>query len=434
MVAWHQHRPHAVQEAMWEAAHSGTRFIFAAAGRGSGKTELARRFLALNLLKPKPWTDPRYFYAAPTRDQAKRIAWDKLKALIPKYWLAQPPAETSLTIRTKWGAELWVVGMDKPQRIEGDQWDGGVLDESCDLQPKIFDLNVAPALMHRDGWCWRIGVPKRTGPSAAEFRAAFEKALTGEDLDSAAFGWSAETVLSDDQLSFARTHLSSRDYDEQIGGVFQNVGGGIYYAFERSYNVRPCAYVPTLPLIITCDFNIDPMAWVIMQDHITHREVIDELWERDCHTLEALEIVYQRYRHHSAAIRFYGDASSSRRDTSASESDYNQICEHKGFKALDTAVHFPAGNPPVLDRHAAVNAQLCNAVGMRQLFVDPSCVHLIDDLEVAYYKPGTHEPAKGGDRLHITDAIGYFLESLFPVTVELDWATQEVGAHRFGEG
>lgn len=402
------------------------RLILAAAGRGGGKTELARRFLVLSLLKPKPWHDARYFYAAPTYAQAKRISWEKLKALVPRHWLAGDPIESTLTIKTKWGAELWVVGMDKPQRVEGDQWDGCVLDESCDLQPETFERNVTPALVHRDGWCWRIGVPKRTGPSVAEFRKAFEQAAEGNDPNKVAFGWSAETILSSAQLEFAAAHLSQQNYDEQIGGVFQNAGGGIYYSFERSFNVRPCGYDPTRPLIISCDFNIDPMAWVVLHDYHTRVEVIDELWERDCHTIEALEIMYQRYRHHQGGLRFYGDAASRNRSTSASESDYNQICEHRLIKELCGTVHFDISHPPILDRYAAVNAQLCSASRDRKLFVDPSCTHLIDDLQLAHYKPKTNEPAKGGDRLHITDALGYYIEMEYPVTIALDWDEQVV--------
>ena len=65
-------RPHKVQYRLW---HCTARFVGVPAGRRSGKTEIAKRRLVLALSQPKPWHDPRYFYGAPTRDQAKRIAW-----------------------------------------------------------------------------------------------------------------------------------------------------------------------------------------------------------------------------------------------------------------------------------------------------------------------------------------------------------------------
>jgi hypothetical protein len=158
-AAWFQLRYHAQQAAMWRTKK---RFVAAACGRGSGKTELARRRIVRFLPIKKPWADPMYFYALPTFAQARRVAWKKIKALIPREWCTKIN-ESEMLIETVFGSSLYVVGMDKPQRIEGDQWDGGVVDESCDQKPKAFDLSIRPALTHRNGWCWRIGVPKRHG-------------------------------------------------------------------------------------------------------------------------------------------------------------------------------------------------------------------------------------------------------------------------------
>src|SRR6202034_655634 len=75
---------------------SDARFKIVPAGRRSGKTEIAKRHLALSVLSaknnPKPWPDPRFFAAAPTRDQAKRVFWNDLKALVPGNWLKTYPS------------------------------------------------------------------------------------------------------------------------------------------------------------------------------------------------------------------------------------------------------------------------------------------------------------------------------------------------------
>lgn len=60
------------------------RFAVVPAGRRSGKTELAKRKLVIGLNEKKNWTDPKYFAAAPTREQAKRIFWKDLKELTPR--------------------------------------------------------------------------------------------------------------------------------------------------------------------------------------------------------------------------------------------------------------------------------------------------------------------------------------------------------------
>jgi hypothetical protein len=74
------------------------------AGRRSGKTELAKRRLIEHLFR-KAWDGKRgkYFAAAPTQAQAKRIFWDDLKLLLPRKW-TRSTSETQLRIISKGGA------------------------------------------------------------------------------------------------------------------------------------------------------------------------------------------------------------------------------------------------------------------------------------------------------------------------------------------
>jgi hypothetical protein len=116
---WTQLRPHPAGEAYSNSPH---RFNTVAAGRRSGKTERAKRKLVRKLLSAKTTWEPRFFAGAPTRDQAKRIFWDDLKLLVPRYLMAERPSESELKIRLVTGGELFVVGLDVPERIEGSPW------------------------------------------------------------------------------------------------------------------------------------------------------------------------------------------------------------------------------------------------------------------------------------------------------------------------
>lgn len=424
---WVEFRPHKIQRALWKCP---TRFAAVAAGRGSGKTELAKRKLVISLATPKPWKDPRYFYGAPTEGQAKRIAWDSLIDLIPDNWIAGEPNRSELRIQTIFGSELCVIGLDRPQRIEGVQWDGCVLDESCDLKPGVFDLNVLPTLLHRNGWCWRIGVPKRQGLSASEFRDFFEEAACGNNADASAYTWPSADILTPEQLAYARQHMDSKDFREQFGAEWQTAGGGIYYAFERTYNVRPCRYDPSKPLLIASDFNVDPMCWVLGHRYEGRIEWIDEIFLRNTNTPKTLNTLWERYQTHKGGFEFYGDAAGKARQTSASLSDYQLIMKDTRFVDAGRTVHYPLSNPPVLDRYAAMNALICNADGDRRMFVDPTCKNLIADIEACYYKPGTQDPAAGGDLTHMTDAVGYCVYKLFPIRVPLLWGTPKVSVSK----
>lgn len=434
--AWTQHTMHPEQARLWT---TNKRFAFVPAGRGSGKTEIAKRRLVRFLPVRKPWDDPRYFYTAPTYPQAKRIAWNSLQKLIPKGWIRPGGINHSdLCITTIWGSELWVVGLDKPQRIEGLQWDGGVIDESSDIKPKTFDLSIAPSLTWRDGWCWRIGVPKRYGVGAAEFRAGFEAAKKGELPDTDGFTWSSEEVLPASAIAWAKGHLDMKDYLEQFCANWVSAGGAIFYAFDEEINKRPCSYNPSLPLMIGSDFNVDPMAWVICHRYIDpatggdYLEVIDELFMRDANTYQALTVLYERYGHHRGGFEFYGDATGRARKTSAVTSDYGIIQSDIRFADLGRTIHYTSANPPQADRFAAMNALIRTADGKRRFFVNPNCKHLIDDLNTRTYKPGTREAQDEGDQGHITDALGYIIHRLWPIRIPLDAVVSRVGTQAQG--
>jgi len=420
-AAWTQLRPHEQQRLLWRCP---ARFVGVAAGRGSGKTELLKRRLVRYLAVRKPWADPRYFYGAPTRDQAKRVAWAHLKALTPPEWLADEPSEGDLKIRTVFGSELQVLGLDKPQRIEGVQWDGCGLDESCDLKPGTFERNVLPALVHRNGWCWRIGVPKRQGVGARDFRRFCEEPPPG----AASFTWPSSTVLTPEQLRFAQENSDAKDYAEQFDARWANAGGAIFHAYDPERSVRPCSYDPERVVLVGSDFNVDPMAWVLC--HLSadgaRLEVFDELWLRDTNTAAALDALWGRYAGHRGGWEFYGDASSRARKTSADSSDYAIIMGDERFKRAGRTVHYSTSNPSLKNRFAATNVMLKNAAGECRLHLDPRCKRLKQDLEARYYAPGTCEPADSGDTGHITDALGYVVWARFPLLIPLDEDVGEV--------
>lgn len=144
---WTPLRPHEGQTAYWRSPH---RFNVLPAGRRSGKTELAKRKLVMRAIGCSEFRGPRYFAAAPTRDQAKTIYWRDLQALCPPRLIADI-RDTELSIKLTTGAEIRVVGMDRPQRIEGAPWDGGILDEFGNMKPGAWGENVRPALSDRHG-------------------------------------------------------------------------------------------------------------------------------------------------------------------------------------------------------------------------------------------------------------------------------------------
>lgn len=395
---------------------SQARFIALPCGRGSGKTEIAFRNLVVRLAKrPQQESSPSlHAYTAPTNAQAMRVGWDKLQALIPRGWIRTVKV-TDQYIETIFGSRVYVLGMDQPQRIEGNQWCHIILDESSDQHPGVFDKTVLPALTHHRGSCWRIGVPKRQGIGAAEYRRFCETAASEPNEDRACFSWPSSDVLSRDDLAYAMEHLDPRDFDEQFNATWQRSGGQVFFAFDEAYNVRPVTYDRQRALVVGSDFNVDPMCWSFGHRYDGRMEWFDELFMRDTNTQAALDATWARYQDHAGGFEFYGDASGRARKTSASTTDYLLIANDMRFKRAGRTIHYPESNPAIEDRIAAMNALFLNAAGHRRQFIDPKCEHLIADLKNRHYRPGTREPNDVGDLGHMTDAASYAVHALFPI-------------------
>lgn len=420
--SWTPFNPHDTQRLAWREK---ARFLGLDCGRGSGKTTMSKRKLVLAQAIKKPWP-VKLFYGAPTQDQAMRIAWEDLLDLTPDEWIDKDRTVKG-RLCTKFGSELRVVGLDKPQRLEGVQYDGGVIDESCDIRAKTFDLSIRPALSHRRGWCWRIGVPKRAGIGAHEFKEFCMRARAGTITNAAAYTWSSDGLVPQEDLDQAKETMDPKDFNEQFGGRWEKAGGGIFYAWDGEYNTRPCGYRPDIPIVVGSDFNVDPMAWVLCHQYPGPRlEMFDEIWLRDCNTDKALSVLHGRYADHKGGWEFYGDATGDSRHTSASESDYAKIYNDPRFKAMGRSVHYPSTNPSRKDRFSACNALVCNANERRRMYVDPRCENFLRDVVARAYKPGTMDPDDYGDVGHITDAWGYIVAGKFEVRIEIDLASPEV--------
>jgi len=408
--AWTDLRHHPLQARAWR---SNARFVNLACGRGSGKTELARRRVVRMLPVRKQWQDPLYFYALPTVAQAKRVAWDKLLQLIPPHWIKGDPNRSELCITTIFGSKLYVVGMDKPARIEGVQWDFGVIDESSDVRPGAFARSVVPALEHRNGGCWRIGVPKRYGIGAPEFKDFYDKGDEHGVGGIMSLTWPSSDILTPSQLEWAQNNLDARDYEEQYGATWQDVGGGIFYAFSEDNVSTQAEYERNRTICVGSDFNVDPMCWVLGHRSKDGLRVFDEVWLRNTNTQATLDYLNAKYGTHAAGWEFFGDASSRARKTSASSSDYIQIRGDDRFKGA--RIFYPKANPRITDRFAACNRLMCNAQGARNLLVHPRCTNLLADIRYRAYKEGTREPDDHGDIGHITDALGYVIHRVWPI-------------------
>jgi len=125
-------------------------------GRRRGKTTTALLWLAERSLN-KPHTEN--WYVAPTYKQAKRIAWEAAKRLLPKALLARRPNEAELTFYFKNGSRLRLVGAEDPDSLRGQGLWSVVMDEYGTMRQDAWNLAIEPQLTDTNGHALFIGTP-----------------------------------------------------------------------------------------------------------------------------------------------------------------------------------------------------------------------------------------------------------------------------------
>lgn len=135
------------------------------AHRRFGKTEGCINHIIKMALNNTKYRSPSYVYLAPFLNQAKMIAWERLKyytATIPgvKVNASELWVELPSYFENAIGARIYVMGADRPDRLRGVHWDGVVIDEFAQIKKEVWGEAIVPALIDHNGWAVFIGTPK----------------------------------------------------------------------------------------------------------------------------------------------------------------------------------------------------------------------------------------------------------------------------------
>ena len=393
------------------------RFKTVHAGRRSYKTEIAKRTLITEGLLQ---TNQSLFFGAPTRDQAKRLAWNDLKQFAGPMMVAH--SDTELWLRLINNSEVWVIGFDKPERFEGKpQWHGGILDEFADMKPTVWTQNVLPALTDTKGWCWLIGVPA----GKKHYYELTQYARLSGDPEWADYCWLSREVIDPEEIEHFRGLYDERTFRQEFEGTFESYEGRAYPYYNSDVHRKIQPFDSRLAISIACDFNLDPCVWVLGQDKGGFISIQDEIKQRQtdiwrmCNELKVRleQRIGNECRKHLAL--FYGDYEHGQsRSVSATRSSWQIIRDE--FK--DWNIEFRLrGHPRIIDRVNAVNSKLRTAKGEVQLGLDPSCIESHKDFEMVdmLMLQSATEKAKAKDRTHATDDIGYWINYEYPIAPQI---------------
>lgn len=423
LARWYALKDHPVQLALMQAVPSGIRFPLVPAGRRSGKTERFKRFLT----KMASADVGPYFAAAPTHSQAKKIFWDDLKQFTLSATHKRRPSESELIIYLDSGSEIHVIGLDKPQRIEGIPWRGGGIDEFADVKADAWEANILPALNTVNptdpdyrAWCWLLGVPDGLN----HYYDLCMKAETGADPNFKVFHWKSAEILPPDVMDAMKRAMSVKQFKQEFEASFETAGGRIYEDYGK-HNLTDATIQPHEQLMWMHDQNFTPLSSAIGVRRNENKDLylLDEIVLTSAVSRQAAIEFVEKYKDHANKhVLIYGDPAGKAGEKHGHASDYTDIegvLKENGWRY--TRKVKPA-HPAIKDRQNAVRTKILTASGDTSLYVNPNTAPWCHKgLATVQLKDGsTFQEDQTNQYQHITTAIGYCVDVEWPSKPKFD--------------
>ena len=194
------------------------------AHRRAGKTTAALCHLLMHSLDK---TDGRFAFISPYYSQSKDIAWQLLlqyNAPLLENGLSSIN-ESELRIDFFNGSRIRLYGSDNYNRLRGLGFNGVVIDEYADCDPRAYPEVIRPALSSEMGFCTWIGTAK--GHNA--FYEIYQRSLNDPDFYSLMLKASQTGILRKEELDAAHNDLTQDQYNQEYECSFDAAIQGAYY-------------------------------------------------------------------------------------------------------------------------------------------------------------------------------------------------------------
>ncbi len=437
------------------------------AGRRALKTVIWLRLLVIAALQfEREYRDRHYCFCAPTEGQAVRIAWERLKSYSPndrvkRVW------EKDLCIEYNVGSELWLFGLDKPERIEGNEYDGVVSDESANLKPLIYESHVAP-LVKDDGFTAHLGVFDYEGIGQESYEEKWEKSIhnvktengdllvdnvtpamniarkTETKIDWIGFHWVSDDVMSQSKIKKLAQNMPRYLFLQEIKGARIKAPGLAYSDFSEKDHLRKVPFMKGKPIHAYCDFNYHFHNWGLLQvDYpqflkgLSRFRIFDQVFLEDATVAKMCKQLKTQIRQEYGEeylttyglLHFYGDYSGEQQRAEATYKAWEKIRAE-----FPNAVFHIQPQPPISDRIDLVNGVLKNHDGIVRVAIDGvKCPNLVRDFKFVSRKQLYTSSGKSGKLTHQSDGFGYFLDQ-YEELATIDIAKAQEFASQLGGG
>ena len=384
------------------------RNVSAICGRRFGKTALA---LFLLLYEAANIRNYKGYYLATSAEQVKRIVFDRLYNVLMKQNIRKANQSSGFMVfELKNGSKIYLKGSGNPNNLRGGDAHRIILDEAADQPPGMIDSVLSPMLADHLGKLLVIGTQRGLGSWVNELD-------TDPTYESFNFNSYEGGLIPAAELDRLKTTMDPLIFRQEIMGEAVATTGQIYYGYTSDVNSDQI-FNPNLNLILSFDFNVNPMTVLLIQSdnhnfnaHVAVKEFV--LKNTNTEAVANHLIYWLQSQGFKGTIQLTGDYSGNARRSSATVTDW-QILQNAFKDNKPNSSYMKIRRTHLIrDRVNHTN----QAMGNGTLKLNPlQCPTLARELNIVEWNSDGHTiNDQHGKVGHISDAASYFAYNFKPL-------------------
>lgn len=226
------------------------------------------------------------------------------------------------------------------------------------------------------------------------------------------------TKLGEEYVEALEEAYSAEQLQELVEGIDLDYDNTVAFPqFLEDNIIEGLTFDSRYPVILSCDFNYNPMCWYLMQEREGVWYVIKELIKQNTSTSQMCESILPALMN-TGLRRLIIMGDSHGRDNKTTGSDYSTMMSFFSSRGFNTSLMVQKSNPLIKERLAILRGYIRNAKGIKKFYVDSTCVKLLYNMEECKNNLGTqglHIPSDSEIQsdpqkvflIHPVDAISY---------------------------
>ncbi len=414
------HKLHSAQQTI---INESKRFNVLKCGRQFGKTDLSKEITINPLLDGK-----KVGYWYPTYKDGDKV-WQDLVFLLNDVIERKDQQLKKLTLITGGTLDMW--SMDDPNSGRGFAYHRIIIDEAEKARhlKEAWEQTIRATLLFYQGDAWFMSTPK-FGQTYFK-QTLFTNPLKFPDWKSWRFSSYDNPFLPKNEVDAARAQLDDLTFRcEYMAEDVDVTLRPFAYCFSEQKHVGKCEFDPAYELMLSFDFNIDPITCVVSQhvqlpDGNMQLNFIKSFKLANSNIYELCDAIITEYGVHNPIYMITGDATGRARSAiTIGNLNYYRVIKQR-LNVSEGQIKVPLINPAISDSRVLLNSMLQNY----NIVIDKdNCQPLIYDLkyvevdEEGAIKKDRSSEAKKADCL---DGCRYTLSTFFKWFLKMNENNQQ---------